>query len=259
MESDTKGKFSKVYDIRSSEMGPDYRLKNESAARYFQECFAQYCTSKHLAAFHISKDHLKWIITEMNIEFLDQMPRWSENVLVEVWLSEVKRYRLYVDFQLLYQGKVITRGDSSWYILNSETGRPANVSDIASRFELLPELTLGSRQKNSFAPEGGSPAEPFGEQHHKVTFFDLDFNYHVNNLCYTAIAFNPLPVEFLNKNILRSYSVKYSKETFLNDELYCRVQRQGDTLFHQLYNKKDDAEVCLLRSNWIPRQSETTT
>lgn len=259
MELDKKGKFSKVYDIRSSEMGPDYRLKNESAARYFQECFAQYCTSKHLAAFHISKDHLKWIITEMNIEFLDQMPRWSENVLVEVWLSEVKRYRLYVDFQLLYQGKVITRGDSSWYILNSETGRPSNVADIASRFELLPELTLGSRQKNSFAPEEGTTAELFGEQHHKVTFFDLDFNYHVNNLCYTAIAFNPIPVEFLNKNILRSYSVKYSKETFLNDELYCRVQRQGDTLFHQLYNKKDDTEVCLLRSSWAPRQSEITT
>ena len=122
MESDTKGKFTKVYDIRSSEMGPDYRLKNESAARYFQECFAQYCTSKHLAAFHISKDHLKWIITEMNIEFLDQMPRWSENVLVEVWLSEVKRYRLYVDFQLLYQGKVITRGDSSWYMSDTFDG-----------------------------------------------------------------------------------------------------------------------------------------
>lgn len=250
MNAEPTLKYTKVYDIRSSEMGPDYRLKTTSVARYFQECFAQYCTTKKLAAFHISKDHLKWVIVDTHMEFLAPMPFWSQNIQVEVWLSEVKKFRLYFDYRVFFEGTPIAQGDSCWYLLDGES-RPTAVAPIAERFPLCNEKVFPQRQRTSFAPVG----EKLAEQYHKVTFFDLDFNYHLNNLCYTAIAFNPLPAEYVKENDLKAYSVKYVKESFLNDELVCEIYREGNTLIHRLIRKQDQCEVCHLKSFWQPRPS----
>lgn len=48
-------KFARTYNVRSSEITPEYTLKDYYIGMYFQECFAEYVSSKKLAAFDLIK------------------------------------------------------------------------------------------------------------------------------------------------------------------------------------------------------------
>lgn len=244
-------KYTKEYDIRSTEIGPDFLLKRIFIPRYFQECFSQYCTNRYVAGFDICKRGLTWIITEMEIRFaLGKMPFWSENVQARVWVSEVRRACMYMDFSITYKGSVIASGDSCWYMLDIQSRHPRPVEWVASHFELEPEIVFASHKKTPIVITG----KLINKQIHKVSFLDLDFNYHVNNLSYIDLAFDAVPSDFLEENILSSYRVRYARESLLNDELICKIYRNDKSLWHEVIRKDNGKEVCVVESKWAPHE-----
>lgn len=90
--------YEAFYSVRSSEIGSDYRLTKTGAAFFFQECAAEYFTSKGLAGYDMARHSLTWLISGVETRFSGQMPFWRERVKVQVWIRGVSAARMYVDF-----------------------------------------------------------------------------------------------------------------------------------------------------------------
>ena len=82
-------KFSNEYNINVDNTYPfNYRLTPVALSMFVQDTVARFLTSKNLASFHIIKDNLIWIIKEINIDLIQDLPFWTEDIKIEI--SEIK-------------------------------------------------------------------------------------------------------------------------------------------------------------------------
>ena len=237
--------YSQKYLITANDMDMEYRMKNMAAITYFQDCVARYMTSKHVAAFDIVDKHLYWVISELNIEVQDALPFWSEEIEVRIWVSEISKLKIYIDFEIYYKNKIFMKGNSLWFIISSITKRPVSTDIIESIFDVNPKFALKEHKKIIFP----TPKNPIVELSHHINLSDLDFNNHVNNRSYVNIATSTAPDDFYKKHQLKALTVRYLKETFLDDTLVCRGYKLSNfEYFHTL--EKENERVCLVLSKW---------
>ncbi len=238
--------FSQNYFVTNDCMSIDYKLTPIGVIMFFQDCFAQYMTTKNIAAFDIIDDNMYWVVSEFNVEFEEDAPFWSEKIDVNVWISELKKLRLYADFELTHRGKTFAKGNSCWYILSTETHRPLAIDKIAGCFPINEKLMLGEHTKISF----DIPVEKISEYTHKINLGDIDFNNHVNNKSYINIAESTISKGYRDKHSLKNLTVKFIKESFLYDELVCSTYKTDDknTFIHRI--TKFDDPVCEIKTQW---------
>ncbi|MDY6408108.1 MAG: thioesterase [Pseudomonadota bacterium] len=239
-------KYSQKYIITNDCMDINYRLKPIEILMYFQDCFARYLTSKHIGAFDILKDDLYWIISEINIQVLQQLPFWSEEIEVKLWVSEVTKLKIFTDFELKYNGEIFAKGNCCWFLLNGKAKRPVATDVMADKMPLCSELVLGEHKK--FTLE--NTADVVSSVSHKMTLSDIDFNNHVNNKSYIQLAEMTIPHEFRTNHVLKSLSVKYCKESYLGDDLICTTYKTDKDGTYVNKINKDGLNVCEINTTW---------
>lgn len=242
-------KFVKKYSLMFGDMDINYHMTKIAAAKYFQETFARYCAKHNLAAFDVLKDGIIWVVSDLKVEILDRLPMWSEEFTVRVWISETTKMRTYIEFEIVCHEKICAKGESCFYMLDEKTRRPIKSIDLVKPFGLIDEKVFGEHIKQNYEILG----EKFSEKIHEVTVRDLDFNYHVNNLSYIGIAFETAPADFLEKNEVTTYSIKFLQETHLGDKLGCELYRYGNKIISKIYNTEDDKDVCLAWAKYRER------
>lgn len=240
-------KYSQEYIITNGEMDINYRLKPISVIMYVQDCFARYMTYKHLAAFDIVDKNLYWIVSEFNIDFIKELPFWSEKIEVTAWISEISKIKIYVDFELSYNKETFAKGNSCWIILNSETKRPVTTEIITDKIEVCPDLAIGGHKTARTCKIN----EKIKEITHQTNLSDIDFNNHVNNKSYINIADSSSTQDFKESHIIKYLSVKFNKETYLGDTLVCSTYTtdKENTYIHEI--EKDNVSVCEIITSWI--------
>ena len=248
----TNGKYRHTYTVTASDITPLYRLTPIAMLMYFQDSFARLMTIHDLAAFDIVKQQRMWVITEVQIDVQPTVTYWSEDFVVEIWVSELTSLRIYCDFRILRKDneQLISSGTSQWNILNLNTKRLETTDFLADKLTVVPELMTASHKKVRFPKP-----QPFVMQmEHRVTRLDLDFNFHVSNRSYISIALLTMPNEVLTSQTLSSVIVHWLHETYLDDTLTCRLSRTDDgNYLHTLVNA-EGVVVCELMSQWQPQQ-----
>lgn len=271
----TTGKYRHRYTPTASDITPQYRLTPNAMLMYFQDSFARLMTIHHVAAFDIVKQQRMWVITEFHIDVKPTVTFWSEDFVVELWISELSTLRIYCDFRIVRADneELIASGTSQWNILSSEShsssledGRvaknvgKANILNLETKrlestdflkdtLTVVPELMTESHKKVRF-PKSQSVNM---QLEHRVSRLDLDFNYHVNNRCYVSIALLTMPDDVLATHTLTSLTVHWLHETYLDDTLTCKMsQADEETYLHVLTNSEGTA-VCELMSHWQPQ------
>ena len=240
-------KYSHTYNVILDNMDlNEYRLRPIAAIMYMQDCFARYCATKKLAAYDLFKKNLYWIISEFNVEFVDDLPFWSEEITAEIWFSEVTKLKIYTDFVIKYNDKVFAKGNICWFILDQITKRPAKTDIITTGCQVINELTIGEHKKFVLGEKG----EKVSDIVHKTNVSDLDFNIHVNNKSYIVIAEMTLSNDFKKTHDLKNINIKYNRETFLGDTLVCNTYKSDktDSFIHII--EKDGVSVCDITTEW---------
>ena len=227
----------------------EYRLRPIAAIMYVQDAFARYCGTKGVAAYDFFPLNLYWVVSDMNIEFVDNLPFWSEPIVAEIWVSEISKLKMYTDYKLYSRGKVFACGNACWYILDSASHRPSKTDVVQDKFEICPELSFGEHKK--FALD--EKLDKASEIVHKMNFSDIDFNKHVNNKSYLNIAQATASDDFQKTHKLKSLSIKFIRETFLDDVIVCSTYKtnMADKYAHIL--EKDGIEVCEIQTEWESR------
>ena len=245
-------KYTKTYNVILDNMDLfEYRLRPISAIMYLQDAFARYTATKKMAAYDLFATNQIWIVTEFNIDFVDNLPFWSEEIEINIWISETTRLKVYTDYELKYKGKTFAKGNALWFIIDKETKRPAKTDVVTERFKICNEFTLGEHKKFDL-PE---ITEKYNEIKHTNNLSDLDFNKHVNNKSYINLAEMTAPDEFRRKHSLKNLSIRFNKETFLCDTLTCTTYKTGKnkTYVHQI--EKDGISVCDIVTTWKEKNS----
>lgn len=250
----TKGIYRHTYTPTASDITPLYRLTPNAMLMYFQDCFARLMTMHHVAAFDIVKQQRMWVITEFQINIGPTVTYWSEDFVVELWVSELTSLRIYCDFRVLRADdeQPIASGTSQWNILNLETKRLETTDFLADNLVVVPQLMTGSHKKVRLP----KPLATDMQTEHRATRLDLDFNFHVGNRSYVGIALLTMPDEVLASQRLTSLTVHWLRETYLGETLTCRMSRtEGGDYLHTLM-REDGTLACELMSRW---QAQTET
>ena len=190
-------------------MDKDYKLKPVSAIMYFQDCFAQFLTTKNLAAFDLVDKNIIWVVTEFQFEFTGEMPFWSEQITVQVWISEITKLKIYADFSISHNGKVFVKGTSCWLVLDATTHRPINTNFVSSKLDVVDELMLGEHKKLNW----DETEQKIKETKYTTNLGDIDFNDHVNNKSYINLAESTTTDKFKKTHTLKTLNIKYNKES----------------------------------------------
>ena len=248
-------KYTKKYNIIIDNMDLNrYRLRPISAIMYLQDAFARYCATRKMAAYDLFATNQYWIVTEFNVDFVDDLPFWSEEIEINIWISEVTKLKVYTDYELKYKGKSFAKGNALWFIIDKESKRPAKTDIVTERFNIYPELMLGEHKK-FVLPE---IKEKVSEIKHTNNLSDLDFNNHVNNKSYINLAEMTTSDEFRNKYTLKSISIRFNKETFLGDTLICTTYKTPTENVYNHIVEKDGVSVCDISTSWIQKEYQET-
>ena len=247
-------KYRKTYSIILDDMDMEvYRLRPISAIKYVQDAFARYTATKKMAAYDLIPENIYWVLSEHNIKFIDSLPFWSEEITVEIWISEISKLKLYTDYRIYYNEKSFMEGNSSFILLDAIKKRPIKTDIIAQKFQVCDELVLGDHKK-FLLPE---PREKVSEIVHTTNLSDIDFNNHVNNKSYINIAEMTETEEFRKTRTLENLYIKFNKETFLGDVLNCYAYRTDvkNTYVHKIMNNNES--VCDIVTHWNEKFDNT--
>ena len=240
-------RYKHKYDVILDNMDlNEYRLRPISAIMYLQDSFARFCATKKVAAYDLFPQKLYWVVAEFNIDFMDNLPFWSEEITSEIWISEITKLRIYTDFNLYYKDKIFAKGNGCWYILNQDTRRPFKADIIEEVFSVCPDFTLGEHKKFTLL----DAKEKIKEITHKNNLSDLDFNNHVNNKSYINLMEASADVDYKKTHNLKSLNIKFNKETFLDDTIICSTYKTDlfGTYVHKI--TKNNESVCDIQTSW---------
>jgi len=239
-------KFEQKFRVELSDITPSFGLKATSVLKYYQETFARYCAKYNVAGYDVYQMGLKWVLGQTIVEFADIIPIWNEEVTAKVYICNVKKLRMYLNFEILTDRGLVAKGQSVAYILDLQTSRPQPILDIINHFELDENQFDGEIIKMSFVDDG----EIISNNEHSITFSDIDYNNHTNNISYVSFALEGLDTDYIQNNYPKILDIKYLQETFLNDNLKCTVQKKDNTFLHTIINAKDNSTVCIVHSIW---------
>ena len=247
MQGEIMNKYKKKYNVILDNMDiNNYTLRPISAIMYLQDAFARLCAAKRLAAYDLFATNQYWVVAEFNIDFVDNLPFWSEEIEVNIWISEITKIKIFTDYEIKYNNKTFAKGNALWFIIDRETGRPAKTDIVAERFDVIDELVLGEHKK-FVLPES---KEKVSEIKHTNNLSDLDFNNHVNNKSYINLAEMTSNDEFRKSHVLQSLNIRFNKETFLGDALICATYstEEDNKYIHKI--EKDGVSVCDIMTKW---------
>lgn len=234
----------------------DYTIRPISVIMYLQDAFARFCATKKMAAYDLFKPNQYWIVTEFNIDFIDNLPYWSEEIEVSIWISEISKIKIYTDYEIKYKDKIFAKGNALWFIIDRNTKRPVKTDVVAERFNVVNNLILEEHKKFTLP----DVKEKIREIKHTNNLSDLDFNNHVNNKSYINLAEMTASDEFKSKYNMRSLNIRFNKETFLGDTLTCATYKTEQDNQYINIIEKDGVSVCDISTTWkekTPRISIT--
>ena len=245
-------KYTHTYNIILDDMSLlNYRLRPISAISYVQDAFARYCASKRMAAYDMFPKNLYWVVADFNIDFVDVLPFWSEEIKVEIWFSEISKLKIYTDFNVYYRDKVFAKGNALWFLLDTATKRPVKTDEFIDKFEIESEFVIGEHKK-TILPE---TTEKMAELTHANNLSDIDFNKHVNNKSYINIAEMTSSEDFLRNHTVKTLNIKFCKESFLGDMLICTAYKTKEENYYVYRIEKDGISVCDIATIWEEKTS----
>jgi acyl-ACP thioesterase len=191
------------------------------------------------------------MITEFYASLQERKPLWSENIRVEVWISELSPIKVFVDFTMKDDKNVVfAKGTSTWLLVDVQTRKPYPCHNLENLVKLHDEHDA-IRHTKIRMEKGTTELNTIS---HNVSPVEIDFNGHTNNQNYVRLVVSLVPSHFIESHNLVDFHIKYAQETFLGDKLIATLQEYGETcLSCDIRKATDQSLVCEISSHWEHR------
>lgn len=167
-----------------------------------------------MSYFDMQQNNQAWVLSSMRIE-IENLPQWHETIEIETWIETLADIKTIRDFDVFLNDEKIIGGNSLWVVLNTEKRRPEAIAITHEHLIKYPEkkATIKTFAKIDLRKNAELVS------HHKVVFSDLDALNHVNNVKYIEWCLDCLPLEILEKNLIKAIDINYLKEVTFNQNI----------------------------------------
>lgn len=228
----------------------------QSLLRFLQEAAANHAEILRVGGEELVEQDLMWVLSRLRLK-MHRTPKWHDDITVETWPSKrTKGVRAHRDFRIIDgAGAELGVASSMWLLLSRKNRRPVRIPEFLdqSRWPGLEEDLLVDSEVESFVDEEY-------RKDFDVCVTHLDFNNHVNNVCYLEWALNSLPVEIFESCILDDILLNFLAEAPLDDVVTTRsktLANESPTVVfaHNLQRRSDGQAVAAMRTTWVRRDS----
>lgn len=233
--------------IKSPETDCFYKARPSYYFGLNQEMGGLHATAKGVGLKKLYDEEQKtWMIIRTRMH-IDKLMNWADIIRLETWCQD--GYRLYCPRAVRAydkaDGSPVFQADNWWVIMDLARKRPCRPDIIK---DVLPESDPDKRHFDPAFP-AFAKAEDYSEEMLQdwpieVTYYDTDYNRHVNNISYVNWIMEALPKEFLDSYMPSFFDVKWEKQCFLTDELYVRT-----SLKNSLESSKPEIFSKIIRRN----------
>ncbi len=207
--------------VRYSETGEDGVLSLTGLINYFQDCSTFHSEDCGMGLAYLQEQKKAWMLSSWRL-LIRRYPALGEEITVGTWHCGRKGIYGYRNFVLLDQEKrTLAEADSTWFLMNLDTGMPCRVN---------PEDVEGYGEPGKPLPLGKNPGKIdlsgvcIGKEKIIVSPYHIDTNHHVNNAQYIAFARKAAGISFP----IAELRADYRRAAVLGDVIEPRTDKRTD-------------------------------
>lgn len=219
--------------VRYSETGEDGRLSLTGIINYFQDCSTFHSEDCQMGIAYLKERRRAWMLSSWRL-VIRCYPKLGEEITVGTWHCGRKGIYGYRNFILLdHEKHPLAEADSTWFLLDLDSGRPSRVraEDVEGYGAPGEPLALGRNPGKIKLSGSGICGE-------KITVgpWHIDTNHHVNNAQYIAFAREAAGVCFP----IAQLRADYHRAALLGDVIEPKIERQPKEVTVGLYNTQGE-------------------
>ncbi|MCF0202981.1 MAG: acyl-[acyl-carrier-protein] thioesterase [Bacteroidaceae bacterium] len=194
--------------------------------------------------------HKSWVLSRFAIDVL-RMPTAYEKFSVSTWVENAMRYFTNRNFEVISEddGQVLAYGKSIWALIDTETRQPTDIfavrdGDISNYIEADKKTPIKNLSRVKISDKAVKTSEI------KTTYYDTDYNCHINSIKYIEHVLNLFPIEHYKTHNVKHIDVAYVAEAHPGDILsfYCEEDADGSTLVSvRKHNSQQPEEIEAVR------------
>lgn len=239
--------WTDTYRIRSYWVDANQRAKVTAILNFFQESAWHHAEHLGVGFEAFLSRQLIWVLSRLQVRFY-RMPHWGDEIHLRTWPSGRDRLFCYRDFQVISPGEeILCEGTSTWFAVDIAKRHP---QPTVRYFDLpLPErmTPLWEHWAPKLPPAGGKAVE----DHHRVSWYDLDVNQHTNNVRYVEWMLDSLPDDFPEQHRLTELQINFVAESTRGEEIaVCLTETTPTEIYFELRREDDRQVLCRARTIW---------
>jgi medium-chain acyl-[acyl-carrier-protein] hydrolase len=216
--------------------------------KYFEDAAILHSEHVNRGLDYYSEHHVGWVLYKWDIK-LKRFPAFKETIKVRTKACFLKGFQAYRFFDILdSQREQIAAANSMWLFVNSDTRRPAKISE-----DIFEGYGVDRRKMEMLEFKEIDPLKKIdAKKVFNIRHLDIDTNNHVNNITYVDWALEVIPEDITRKCSMTRLSVNYKKETSYGKQIISVVdiEREAEAAkcIHQI--SCEDNMLCILETEW---------
>ncbi len=240
---------SEKYLIRTFEIDRLKQATLPTLVRLMHEAAMQNVIDLKLSVWDLEEKGISWVLLRQRLE-IERLPCLGEKITVITHPSGFDKFFTYRDFRVYdHNEREIAWASSTWVLMDMESRKVRRLPPFILAFEEQmpdPELCL-PRPHKKIPPI----VNPSGARNYQVQYYDLDFNYHLNNTLYLKWMLESLPDDRLVKGRCRSVQLEYRAECLWKAHVRAESEEvDKNTFVHRLINTDDQKELSFAKTVW---------
>jgi acyl-ACP thioesterase len=175
--------WQETIPVRFGAIDKSDRLTLDAIFNYFQEAAISHADNLGVGREDMIRTGQGWILSRMSV-LVNKRPKYRDSITVRSWPRGWDKLFAIRDYEIKDNtGDPVVSARSAWLIVDMDKRRPLRPQSIMDNLPLNEELSALSPE--SCGVDGLAERDSLQKAaERKALYTDLDFNGHVNNVCY---------------------------------------------------------------------------
>ncbi|MFK7934277.1 MAG: acyl-[acyl-carrier-protein] thioesterase [Saprospiraceae bacterium] len=238
--------YTAEYQIRTYEIDRNKEATVPALIQLMQEAAMQNVIELNLSVWDLEPHHISWVLMKQKMEF-KRIPKLGDKIKVYTCPTGFEKFFTYRDY-IIYDAdnQPIVTVATTWLLMDTNTRRMTRIPDFIRKFDI---------EKEDHLPRVNKKLPKFErvdfERQHEVSWYDLDFNEHLNNTVYFQWMLEDVPDEVLLNKKLSDLQIQFRMEGRWREQIVSQVQHLSENEYlHQLIRKEDGKELASALTKW---------
>lgn len=241
------------FKVHSYEIGPSGFACPQSICRFLQEAASNHASEIGVSGEKLAENEQMWVLSQLSLQ-MRHYPRWHEVLQIETWtVTKGSNIRGFRDFVLRDdQNQIIGVASTMWLLLDKETKRPLPIP------RWLIDIAKPGHSPDFINPvkETEFSGQTVSTQEFIIRASEIDWNMHVNNVCYLEWALELLPAQFRLLNQITDLDISFVAEGIYGSAVTCecfKAENSSEIYLFRISEKSSGKVLCRLRMRWLPK------